>query len=471
MKQTSTYLTSLSNSKVALVGLGLTGMSMLRYLLEHNITPDVFDSRETPPINAQHDELLAQVSCQFGPIPTKQFSDYDLVLISPGISLKEPALQYAKSIGIDVFCDIELFARVNTKPVIAVTASNGKSTVVAWLTDFLNRIGKKAVACGNFGIPVLDVIDQSVDVFVMELSSFQLDTTESLVCTAASVLNITPDHLDRYESFADYAASKRKIYRHAQLVLANADDELTHLLQESHNEDSTAVQFFGLQSPFESMMWSYEPATGELNHHQNVIANLNQGQMRGHHNGLNALAVLALASSLDINVEQHIDKLHAFSGLVHRCQPIKEWHGIRFIDDSKATNVASTIAAVSGLANGKNIVLIAGGDAKGADLSELKAPIEPHIKALIALGKDKAGFAQVVEPNVLSFVDDMSEAVARAIEKAQSGDIVLLSPACASIDMFQNYQARAAAFIQAVTIQTNKREKSELDSTEHEVPS
>ena len=459
MKQTSTYLTSLKNTKVALVGLGLTGMSMLRYLLENGVVPDVYDSRQAPPINSQSDELLAQVTCQFGEIPTKQFADYELVLISPGISLSEPAIQYAQNIGIEVFCDIELFARVNTKPVIAVTASNGKSTVVAWLTDFLNKIGQHAIACGNFGVPVLDVIDQVADVYVMELSSFQLDTTSSLKCQAASVLNITPDHLDRYASFDDYAQSKRKIYRHAELVLANGDDELTHFDTQSlqqFNPDARipSVQFFGLQNELHPLMWSYEPETGDLFHHQQVIGNLNQGQMRGHHNGLNALAVLALASSLNIAVDEHIDQLWSFTGLVHRCQPVKGWQGIRFIDDSKATNVASTIAAVNGLGTGatagQNIILIAGGDAKGADLSELKSVIDENVKTLVALGKDKHQFEAFVEPHKLSLVEDMAEAVNVAVEKARRGDIVLLSPACASIDMFQNYQARAAAFIAAV---------------------
>lgn len=459
MKQTSTYLTSLQNTKVALVGLGLTGMSMLRFLLEHEIVPDVFDSREAPPINSQSDQLLAQVNCQFGEIPTKQFADYELVLISPGISLSEPSLQYAQSIGVDVFCDIELFARINTKPVIAVTASNGKSTVVAWLTDFLNKIGNHAIACGNFGVPVLDVIDQKADVFVMELSSFQLDTTSSLHCKAASVLNITPDHLDRYDSFKDYANAKLKIYRHAELVLANKNDELTHLDIEAlthYNPEANvpSVQFFGLHNESQPIMWSYEPTTGDIIHHQSIIGNLNQGQMRGHHNGLNALAVLALASSLGIDVKEHLDALWSFTGLVHRCQPIKGWQGIRFIDDSKATNVASTIAAVHGLGDsnnaGQNIILIAGGDAKGADLSELKEVIDKNVKTLVAMGKDKHQFEGFVEPHKLHLVEDMQQAVSAAIQQARHGDIVLLSPACASIDMFQNYQARAAAFIAAV---------------------
>ena len=451
MNQTSTYLSYLKNANVALVGLGLTGMSMLKYLLENGVTPDVFDSRDAPPIKAQDEYLLSQVQCNLGAITTKQFAEYDVVLISPGISLAEPSLRYAQQVGIDVFCDIELFARINTKPVIAVTASNGKSTVVAWLTDFLNRVGKHAIVCGNFGVPVLDVIDQPTDVYVMELSSFQLDTTSSLHCRAATVLNVTPDHLDRYDSFEDYAQSKRKIYTHAQVILTNADDELTHYTPAQNQPDTPNMQAFGIHNQAQPLLWSYEPATGDLLHHQEVIANINDGFMRGHHNGLNALAVMALASSLDVYVADHIPELLSFGGLEHRCQPVKEWQGIKFVDDSKATNVASALAAINGLACNQNIILIAGGDSKGADLSELSSAINDKVKHVIALGKDKHEFEDFVAPSQLTLVQEMNDAVVHAIQLANRGDTVLLSPACASIDMFQNYQARAAAFISAVT--------------------
>ncbi len=459
MLKTSQTLQQLVTAKVAIVGLGITGMSMLRFLLTNNIVPTVYDSRETPPINAQHGELLGQVTSHFGAMDSKSLADFDVILLSPGISLKEPAIEYAIQSGIDVFCDIELFARVNTKPVIAVTGSNGKSTVVAWLTDFINKIGKRAVVCGNFGVPVLDVIDQDVDVFVLELSSFQLDTTSSLMCEAATVLNVSPDHLDRYDSYELYGASKRRIYKNAATCLFNADDLLTKPIPEQFNnkQHSTLVnkkpqlQSFGFYSERRPATWSFEPNSQTLYYQQEAIANFSTFMLKGNHNALNALSVMALATAVGIKVKHAIAELASFEGLAHRCQLIENWNDVRFIDDSKATNIGSTIAAVSGLAINKNIVLIAGGDAKGADLSELTPVLKEHVKQVVALGKDKEQFSTFVPATGLTFVNSIAEAVKEAALHAQAGDIILLSPACASIDMFQNYQARAAAFISAVS--------------------
>jgi UDP-N-acetylmuramoylalanine--D-glutamate ligase len=442
------FITQLKQAKVALVGLGITGMSMLRFLLEHDIQPDVFDANETPPNQSRHNELLSQVNSQFGPLTTKQFVGYDYVLISPGVSIAEPSLQFARSLGVEVFCDIELFARINTKPVIAVTGSNGKSTVVAWLTDFLNKVGLKAVACGNYGVPVLDVVDDAVSVFILELSSFQLDTTESLVCEAAAVLNVSPDHLDRYDSFADYAQSKRKIYQHAKLCIFNSEDKLTTPRLSATSEAQLVA--FGPHQKNSPLLWSYNELSGELLHHQQPYAEFSNFGLTGHHNALNALAVSALASVLDFDVTQKVDELASYEGLIHRCQPIASFAGVTFVDDSKATNVASAEAAIKGLVKHKNILLLAGGDAKGAELNELSSTISSHVKKVFAFGKDKAQFSQFVAPMQLSLVNTLEEAVKGAFGIAAPGDVVLLSPACASIDMFSNYQARAAAFKSAV---------------------
>ncbi|MDA8621816.1 UDP-N-acetylmuramoyl-L-alanine--D-glutamate ligase [Psychrosphaera sp.] len=439
MYQQAEILQQLKASKVALFGLGLTGMSMFRYLLKNDIQPDVFDGKFEDASSAKGSDLFDGINTQFGNITDTQFNEYTYLLISPGISLATPAVSNAIKNGVQVFCDVELFARVNTKPVLAVTGSNGKSTVVAWLTDFLNRVGEKAVVCGNFGVPVLDVIDQDVDVFVIELSSFQLDTTESLQCEAATVLNVSPDHLDRYESFEDYAASKRKIYKHAKLEIYNANDKLTW-------NHSSHAQSFGL----EKGDWQYDPDTMSLCHNGVVIADFSTFALSGHHNGLNAVSVLALASALNIDIKNNIESLSIFSGLTHRCQFVTELNNVKFIDDSKATNIASCQAAINGLAANKNIILIAGGDAKGAELSELSQDIKNHVKHVVALGKDKQQFVQFVQASSLTLVDSMPEAVQQAYAQSKPNDVVLLSPACASIDMFSNYQARAAAFIDAV---------------------
>ncbi|GAA0293289.1 UDP-N-acetylmuramoyl-L-alanine--D-glutamate ligase [Psychrosphaera haliotis] len=439
MYQQAEILQQLKASKIALFGLGLTGMSMFRYLQKHDIKPDVFDGKFEAASSAKNSELFDGLNTQFGNITDTQFNGYEYLLISPGISLTTPAISNAIKNGVQVFCDVELFAQVNVKPVLAVTGSNGKSTVVAWLTDFLNRVGKKAVVCGNFGVPVLDVIDQAVDVFVIELSSFQLDTTESLKCEAATVLNVSPDHLDRYESFEDYAASKRKIYKHAKLEIYNANDELTW-------NQSEHAQSFGL----EKGDWQYVPDRQNLCQNGQVIADFSTFALAGHHNGLNAVSVLALASAVGIDAKSNIDSLSVFSGLTHRCQFVVELNNVKFIDDSKATNIASCQAAINGLAANKNVILIAGGDAKGAELSELSLDIQNHVKHVVALGKDKQQFVQFVDDSSLTLVESMPEAVQKAYAQSKPGDIVLLSPACASIDMFSNYQARAAAFIDAI---------------------
>lgn len=459
--QQFSFVTELKQSKVAVVGLGLSGMSTLRFLLRHGVKPKVFDSRATPPISASDHEYIEQVDSQFGEFALTEFVDFDYVIVSPGISLKTPALAEALKNNDNVFCDVELFARINSKPVIAVTGSNGKSTVVAWLEDFLQRVGKNAVACGNYGVPVLDVVElgpngQPVDVYVMELSSFQLESTHSLICDGATVLNVTPDHMDRYDSFAEYGKAKLNIYIHSNLCLYNNDDFATKPLR-----DCKQVHAFGAakQSCAQSY-WHFDSVSEDLFFNDLLLGNLAQLSLSGSHNGLNAIAVLALAQALDVDVKANFSHLSEFKGLPHRCQTVAKFNGVTFIDDSKATNVASTQAALSGLSNSAqaNIVLIAGGDAKGADLSELDSDIKAKVKTVIALGKDKHAFADFVAAEHLSLVANMAQAVAKANEQAESGDIVLLSPACASIDMYKNYQQRGQDFAAEVMALTGEQQ-------------
>jgi len=440
-------LNQMRNSKVAVVGLGLTGLSAIKYLLRHQIKPDVFDSREHLIMAEDHKDLIGDLNCQLGEFSDNQFNQYDFVIVSPGISLATPALAKALRENDNVFCDVELFARVNQKPVLAVTGSNGKSTVVAWLEHFLNSIGKKAVACGNYGVPVLDVIDEEYDVFVLELSSFQLESTNSLVCEAACVLNVTEDHLDRYESFQHYSDAKNRIYKHAKKCLYNNNDFSTKPLISHDNVES----FGSSEVCLDSNCWRYDERTQSLFLNDRELCNFKDFSVAGSHNALNALAVMALLNALDIDLVKHIKNLYSFAGLPHRCQLIATHNDIRFVNDSKATNVGSTEAALVGLATDKNIVLIAGGDAKGADLSELSGLIQSRVKKVVAFGKDAAQFSGFVEQENLTLVIELKDAVNKAISVASSGDIVLLSPACASIDMFKNYQQRGELFKQYVT--------------------
>ena len=447
--QDSAFIQELRQSKVAIVGLGMSGMSTLRFLLANGVTPKVFDSRLTPPVADKDQEFIEQVDHAYGEFSLDEFVNYDYVVISPGISLKEPAIAEALRTNDNVFCDVELFARINEKPVIAVTGSNGKSTVVAWLEDFLCRLGKNAVACGNYGVPVLDVIERDyngkeVDVFVIELSSFQLESTHSLMCEAASVLNVTPDHMDRYDSFSEYSKAKLNIYTHSNLCLYNNDDFSTKPLF-----DCKSVHAFGtsVQSRAENY-WQFDKASENLLLNNEVIGNLSELSLSGSHNGLNAVVVMALANAVGVDVKQNFKQLSLFQGLPHRCQKVANINGVDIIDDSKATNVASTQAALSGLSksDNANIILIAGGDAKGADLSELQTDIKAKVKKVIALGKDKLAFTEFLQPELLTLVSAMTEAVQQANEQANKGDIVLLSPACASIDMYKNYQQRGLDF-------------------------
>lgn len=436
-------LTDLKNSKVAVVGLGLSGLSTVKYLVRNGILPDIFDSRTSPPNQDQLAQDFPQLHCNFGEFSINQFAQYAYVIVSPGISFATPALAQALKNNDNIFCDVELFARINNKPVVAVTGSNGKSTVVAWLEHSLNLAGKKAVACGNYGVPVLDVIDQDYDVFVLELSSFQLESVNSLQCQSAAVLNVTEDHMDRYDSFDDYSKAKNQIYSHAQLCIYNQDDFQTKPLISHDN----VVSFGMLGECCEQTCWQFNPDEGTLKKNQNVLANLEEFNVSGTHNGLNALVVLAMAESLGIQFSDHKSAFTSFAGLPHRCQLVYEQNGVQYIDDSKATNVASTLAALKGLAEDKNIVLIAGGDAKGADLSELSDAIERDVKHLVAIGKDKEQFSEFVPSEQLTLVNDMAQAMAVAKSKAITGDIILLSPACASIDMFKNYQHRGQVFV------------------------
>ena len=445
-------LSQMRSSRVAVVGLGVTGVSVLKFLLRHGIMPDLFDSRDALPETIANNDLLADSNLYLGEFKDGHFKGYDYVIVSPGISLATPALVQARQEIDNVFCDVELFARINQKAVLAVTGSNGKSTVVAWLESFLNNVGKKAVACGNYGVPVLDVIEQDYDVFIMELSSFQLESTRSLVCEAATVLNVTEDHMDRYDSFEHYSCAKNKIYRRARRCLYNHDDFQTKPLI-SHNQ---VASFGSMAACFEQTCWHFDPETQALKRNDDIIANLKNCNVSGAHNGLNALAVLALASAAGVDVKEKAHALAQFSGLPHRCQFVAEYNGITFINDSKATNIASTQAALSGLSTGKNVILLAGGDAKGGDLSELKASIDTSVKTLIAFGQDAAQFSSFLSDKRLIQVENLEQAVRHAFRVSNPGDIVLLSPACASIDMFQNYQQRGDSFARFVKQLTNE---------------
>jgi UDP-N-acetylmuramoylalanine--D-glutamate ligase len=427
------YLNELKNKHIIVLGLGISGLSTLRFFARHNIPCDVVDSRDNPP-NADSAIELAR-SHHFGALSKGLFTHADLIVISPGIPLATSEIQHALANGIEVVGDIELFARLNNKPVYAVTGSNGKSSVVTLAADVLTKAGLKVALAGNIGTPVLDVVEHNVDCYVLELSSFQLETTKSLNCEASCVLNISADHMDRYDTLVEYAHAKQRIHNNSKLIIVNHDDQLT--ASDKHP-----------QLTFAANQADYYIEKGHFCYQHQPLLATNTLSVIGTHNQLNALSVMALLHNLSLPIAVFNQAFSAFFGLAHRCQLVTTHNHVSYINDSKATNVGATQAALSSLAEGKNIILIAGGVGKGADFSELKSDLDNSVKQLIAFGQDKAQLA-LLTPNSAQ-VNDLNEAVLLAKHLAVPGDIVLFAPACASFDMFQNFEHRGETFAKIV---------------------
>lgn len=437
------YLNEIKNKQITVLGLGVTGLGIVRFLLSHGLAPKVVDSRATPPGIDWLKEHAPNLDTHFGNLDDAELCSSNMIIISPGLSLKIPAVANAINAGVEVIGDVELFARINTKPVVAVTGSNGKSTVVTLAYEVLKEAGYKVALGGNIGTAVLDLLNDDFDVYVLELSSFQLDTTTSLKPVSATVLNVSEDHLDRYDSYQAYIDSKLSIYDGAELIVVNADDIQTHPVERG----TTPLISFGDQQG------DYHLAQHNGETHfmlkGDIFLPVDTLAVVGQHNYLNTLAVMALLSPFEVSKEQYKNALGQFNGLAHRCQFVAELNGVKYFNDSKATNVGATIAAIDSLAsNGENLIVIAGGDAKGADLNALKPYIEQHVKALICFGKDASDLAEITNKSYLT--NNMEEAVALANVLSSTGNIVLLAPACASIDMYNNYMQRGDDFIQCV---------------------
>ncbi|MBB1456251.1 UDP-N-acetylmuramoyl-L-alanine--D-glutamate ligase [Pseudoalteromonas sp. SG43-5] len=437
------YLNEIKNKQITVLGLGVTGLGIVRFLLSHGLAPKVVDSRATPPGIDWLKEHAPNLDTHFGNLDDAELCSSNMIIISPGLSLKIPAVANAINADVEVIGDVELFARINTKPVVAVTGSNGKSTVVTLAYEVLKEAGYKVALGGNIGTAVLDLLNDDFDVYVLELSSFQLDTTTSLKPVSATVLNVSEDHLDRYDSYQAYIDSKLSIYGGTELIVVNADDIQTHPVERG----TTPLTSFGAQQG------DYHLAQHNGETHfmlkGDTFLPIDTLAVVGKHNYLNTLAVMALLSPFEVSKEQYKNALSQFNGLAHRCQFVAELNGVKYFNDSKATNVGATIAAIDSLASdGENLIVIAGGDAKGADLNALKPYIEQHVKALICFGKDASDLAAITNKSYLT--NNMEEAVALANVLSSTGNIVLLAPACASIDMYNNYMQRGDDFIQCV---------------------
>ncbi|PWQ98734.1 UDP-N-acetylmuramoyl-L-alanine--D-glutamate ligase [Leucothrix arctica] len=435
------------NWHTLVLGLGKTGLSVARFLSAQGVSFAVMDSRETPP---NVDELLSEfpeTACYFGSLNADVMCAATRIIASPGIALATPEIEKARSLGIEVIGDIELFAREAKKPIVAVTGSNGKTTVATLLSLMAKQANVKAGTGGNIGMPALELLTQkSTELYVLELSSFQLETTHSLKCKAASILNVSEDHLDRYSGRMDlYAAAKAKIYDRCQNKIVNRDDELVVTLA----NDAYAITF-GADAPTgdnyglvitDGVKWL---AKGE----KKLLSTADM-KVAGSHNETNALAALALAEAAGLPLKPCLQVLRAFAGLPHRTQWVAESNGINWFNDSKGTNVGATVAALQGLPN--KTVLIAGGQGKGADFTPLANVVQDYARAVVLFGEDAEQIALALKGDIpIVFATDMTCAVKQAHQLANIGDNILLSPACASFDMFTSYENRGDVFIDTV---------------------
>ncbi len=431
-----------------IVGMGITGLSCARHLKRRGERFRVVDSRRQPPGWPEIQNEFIDSEFITGEFSPDLLSGVDRVLLSPGVSLSHPFIQLAKQQNIEVIGDIELFAREVNKPVIAITGSNGKSTVTTLLGSMLQTAGIKAVVGGNLGTPALELLqEKEADVYVLELSSFQLETTSSLRLEVSVVLNISEDHMDRYVDLADYIDSKAGIYKGSSYCVVNCDDRHVLSMKRASNaneigftQNKPAANQFGLINE-EDQYW--------LCYGQNKLINANELKIIGKHNLLNALAALALAKGFGIEPVATLPALRSFSGLPHRCQWVAERNNVRWINDSKATNVGAAQAAIESFAG--RIILIAGGDGKGADFKALGNIARNKLRAAVLFGKDAPGLQRVLSDICdCHVVEDLRSTVSRSASLAQEGDTVLLAPACASFDMFKNYMERGEEFVRCV---------------------
>lgn len=438
-----------------IVGMGNTGLSCARFLSERKICFAMVDSRKSPPLQHAIETSFPEVPLYTGGFNSSLLCHADSLLLSPGVSINEPAIINAINAGVGVYGDIELFCRHIESPVIAVTGSNGKSTVTTLVAEMATAAGISVGVGGNLGPPALDLLkNPEPEVYILELSSFQLETVSSLNAVAAVVLNISEDHMDRYSSLDEYARTKSRIYSGSGVMVLNLDDARVN----SMRRKGRRISGYTLSDPEEDIYGIRTYANTEwIVHGNEKIIPTSKLIIPGRHNISNALAAIALSNVLQIPQSIVKQVLMNFPGLPHRCQKVAEFDGITWINDSKGTNVGATCAAITGLAGNKNIVLIAGGDGKGADFSLLSEAAKKHLFAAILIGRDGPRIKNELQSHI-PVLDalDMNSAVSAAANLARKGDIVLLSPACASYDMFDDYRARGEAFIQSVNKMVNQ---------------
>lgn len=439
---------------VLVLGLGATGLSAARWLSARGAEVVVADTRAAPPGAAALARECPKARLVTGPYTPELFANIDLLLISPGVPKSHPVIAAAVARGLPLWGDVELFARQlpQGQKVLAITGSNGKSTVTALTGELCAAAGRSAVVAGNIGLPVLDALMEAEtkgfpEVFVLELSSFQLETTSTLYPIAATVLNLSEDHLDRYAGMAEYVAAKARIFAGQGVQVLNRDDPASSAMARPGRKLWT----FGESAPTDESQWGLSSgAESWLQHGGERLLPVSQLCILGRHNAMNALAALALVHALGADERALVPALRAFRGLAHRVERVAEKRGVLYVDDSKGTNVGATVAALSGL--GRKALLIAGGEGKGQDFSPLAAAVRANCRAVFTLGRDapliEAALSTTGVP--LERCASLEAAVVAAARLASEGEAVLLSPACASFDMFRDYAHRSAAFVAAV---------------------
>jgi UDP-N-acetylmuramoylalanine--D-glutamate ligase len=423
------------------VGLGVTGFSVANYLLTHGYRCRVQDTRDIPPFLQQLKRLHPRVEVARTTLDDELVDWADVLVVSPGLSIRQTQISNAVELGKSVIGDIELFAQVADKPVIAITGSNGKSTVTQLVGDMIVADGRRAGVGGNIGTAALELLSSPVDYYVLELSSYQLETTQSLKPQVATVLNLSEDHLDRYRGYADYIQAKVHIYDGADICVSNYDDETTRhddndimfSLSPEAEVDYGVVDNNGIFLAYREEPWI---AVAEL-------------KISGQHNWANCLAAMALANAIGVSKKAIVEALKKFEGIPHRSQWVAEHNGVEWINDSKATNVGAAKASIEG--RDRPVILIAGGQSKNADMSVLREVLNQRVKLVLLMGEDADRMDQAWRGSThIERVDSMKCAVARAYANARPGDCVLLAPACASFDMYEKFEARGDDFVQNV---------------------
>lgn len=431
-----------------IVGLGKTGLSCAQFLAQKNQSFAVTDSRTEPPQLKEFTQIYPNPKLLLGQFSEDLLEKAEEIILSPGIPLQEPLIAKQAEKGKSIVGDIELFVREVKKPIIAITGSNGKTTVTTLVGLMMKAAGLNATVCGNIGEPVLQQITSKADYYVIELSSFQLETTFSLHSRAAIVLNISEDHMDRYATLQDYLGAKQRIYAHCQTPVVNADEpEIWKQLSFTEKPLS-----FGLKAPADFSLIKCKQQI-YIAYRGKQLISIRELKLNAHHHLQNAMAALAIGTAVNVPMAAMLRVLRDFPGIRHRCQWIRTRHRVDYFNDSKGTNVGATKASIVSLGQSAKgqLILIAGGQGKGADFSPLRESVKRYVKEVILIGEDAPILEKALKGYmIIKHADSMNEAVNQAVTVARAGDIVLLSPACASYDMFRNYEHRGDVFINTV---------------------